>query len=294
MNARFGVKRKVALGVTALAAIAVSAVPGSASAATGGERGSSDHWGEITRDTIAAIAAAVPGSVSGDIGGGLGSSDHWGVITRNTIGSPVAALRNGPFGSFGVQGPSASPPYGRGSLGIEVADDSTSLAPPSEKVDFGNEVDFYGDPVLGLNEVGFHVFQTGENISYGGPRNLPGIKFEINPNLTASASTYSTLVWVPGPSPVTNRWSPYLDATTTGDWYLTGNAGTVTGCNQTTMCTFQQLKTALNDGGAQPTIYTAAVSKGRDNMWIGAVDGLRINNTVYDFEADGVRTRRAN
>ncbi|MFF7241716.1 hypothetical protein [Streptomyces collinus] len=29
------------------------------------------------------------------------------------------------------------------------------------------------------------------------------------------------------------------------------------------------------------------------SMWIGAVDGLRINRTLYDFEAEGVRTRRA-
>ncbi|WP_327686460.1 hypothetical protein [Streptomyces sp. NBC_00467] len=260
MNARFGVKRKVALGVTALAAIAVSAVPGSAFAADGNG----------------------------------GSSDHWGVITRNTIGSPVAALRNGPFGSFGVQGASARPPYGQGSLGIEVADDSTSLTPSSEQVSFGNEVDFYGDPVLGLNQVGFHVFQTGENISYGGPGNLPNIRFEINPNLTAAPTTYSSMVWNPAPSPVVDRWSPYLDATTTGTWYLTGNAGTVTGCKLTAQCTFQQLKTALNDGGAQPTIYTATVGKGRDYMWIGAVDGLRINQSIYDFEPDGVRIRRVN
>src|SRR5689334_17342837 len=64
-----------------------------------------------------------------------------GGITRNTIGSPVAALRNGPFGSFGVTGSAAKPPCGTGSLGIEVSDSSTSLAPSSEKVDFGNEVD---------------------------------------------------------------------------------------------------------------------------------------------------------
>ena len=260
MSARFGVKRKVMLGVTALVAIAASAVPGSASAVTNGNRGGSDHWG---------------------------------LITRNTIGSPVAALRNGPFGSFGVTGPSASPPYGTGSLGIEVADASTSLAPPSEQVSFGNEVDFYGDPVLGLNQVGFHVFQTGENVGYGGPGNMPSIRFEINPNLAAApATTYSSMNWLPGPSPVTNRWSPYLDATTTGVWYLSGNAGTVTGCSLATPCTFQQLKTALNDGGPVPTIYTAAVSKGRDFMWIGAVDGLRINRNIYDFEAEGVRTRR--
>lgn len=223
------------------------------------------------------------------------STDDWGVITRNTIGSPVAALRNGPFGSFGAQGPSARPLHGQGGLGIEVADHSTSLTPASEKIDFGNEVDFYGDPVWGLNRIGFHVFQTAENVTYGGPGNVPNIRFEVNPNPTAAPATiYSSMVWVPRPSPMTDRWSPYLDATTTGRWFLTGNAGTVTVCNQTTVCTFQQLKTALNDGGAQPTVHTAAVGKGRDHMWIGAVDGLRINRTVYDFESDGARTRRAN
>lgn len=259
VSARFGVKRKLVLGATALAAIAASIAPGLASAATTGSRRGADHWG---------------------------------VITRNTIGSPVAALRNGPFGSFGVTGPSARPPFGTGSLGIEVADNATSLTPPSEKAAFGNEVDFFGDPVLGLDQVGFHVFQTGENVTYGGAANMPNITLEINPNLTGAAgTTYASMVWVPDPSPVTNQWSPYLDATTTGKWFLTGAAGTATHCNQTTMCTFQQLRTALNDGGDQPVIYTVAVAKGRDHMWIGAVDGLRINRTVYDFEAGGVRTR---
>ncbi|MEV7385217.1 MULTISPECIES: hypothetical protein [unclassified Streptomyces] len=260
MKACFGVKRKMALGVTALVAIAASAVPVSASAADG-------KWGR---------------------------SDHWGIITRNTIGSPVAALRNGPFGSFGVLGPSARPPFGRGSLGIEVADKSTSLTPPSEAVHFGNEVDFFGAPVLGLRQVGFRVFQTGENVSYGGPQNMPNIKFEINPNLTAiPLTTYSSMVWNPPASPVLNQWSPYLDATTTGTWFLTGAAGTTTNCSLSHQCTFQDLLTALNDGGAQPVIYTAGVAKGRDYMWIGAVDGLRINSLVYDFEPNAVRVLRA-
>ncbi|MFE1957529.1 hypothetical protein [Streptomyces sp. NPDC059479] len=258
VNARFGVSRAKALAVAALAAIVASTVPGSASAAADGNRSRSEHWG---------------------------------VITRNTIGSPVAALRDGPFGSFGVQGPSARPPYGRGSLGIEVADDSTSLNPPSEKVDFGNEVDFFGDPVLGLKKVGFRVFQTNENIGYGGPENMPNIRFEIDPNVSAHpADNYSTMVWVPDAAPVTDRWSPFIDATTTGYWYLSGNE---TSCTQAARCTFAQLKASLNDGGAQPTIYTAAVGKGRDFMWIGAVDGLRINQNIYDFEVDGVKTRRA-
>ncbi|MET7455975.1 hypothetical protein ABZT03_29655 [Streptomyces sp. NPDC005574] len=213
------------------------------------------------------------------------------MITRSTIGSPVADLRNGPFGSFGVTDSSARPPYGRGSLGIEVADASTSLSPSSEKVDFGNEVDFFGRPVQGLRQVGFHVFQTGENVTYGGTENMPNIRFEIDPNLnSAPIDNYSTMVWVPAASPVTDRWSPFLDATSTGYWYLTGNE---TACTQAARCTFEQLKTSLDDGGAEATIYTAAVGKGRDHMWIGAVDGLRINENVYDFEVGGVRTRRA-
>ena len=26
-------------------------------------------------------------------------------------------------------------------------------------------------------------------------------------------------------------------------------------------------------------------------MWIGAVDGLRLNDKIYDFEADGVKEK---
>ncbi len=165
------------------------------------------------------------------------------MIARNTIGSPVADHRNGPYGSFGVTGPSSRPPFGRGSLGIAVADVSTSKVPPSEKAYFGNEVDFYGDPVLGLHQVGFHVFQTGENVTNGGPRNMPNINFEIDPNLTTNPSNYTSMVWIPPASPAVNQWSGYLDAATTGEWYFTGSVGVTTGCNQVTTCTFTQAKT---------------------------------------------------
>jgi hypothetical protein len=215
---------------------------------------------------------------------------HWGIIDRNTIGSPVAELRYGPYGSFGVTGPSARPPFGVGSLGIETADASTAQVPPSEKVDFGNEVDFFGDPVLGLNQVGYRVFQTGENASIN-PRNMPNIRLEIDPNLTTNPSNYTTMVWDPPASPVVNRWSGYIDATTSGDWYFTGSVGVTTGCNQVTTCTFAQAKASLNDGPPPPTIYTIAVGKGRDNNWAGAVDGLRINSSVFDFEFFGVLER---
>ncbi|MCP9992490.1 hypothetical protein ACF09G_06280 [Streptomyces albogriseolus] len=246
----------------------------------------------VTAAAAAIVASTLSWAAPAAADGSPARSEHWGVITRNTIGSPVAELRNGPFGSFGVTGASARPPYGRGSLGIEVADNSTSLSPPSEKVDFGNEVDFFGDRVRNVEEVGFHVFQTDENIDYGGEENMPNIRFEIDPNLSSHPSdNYSTLVWVPDAAPVTGRWSPFIDATSTGYWFLTGNETT---CTQAAECTFDEVKASLNDGGEDATILTAAVGKGRDYMWIGAVDGLRINDRVYDFEEGGVRTRRAN
>ncbi len=216
---------------------------------------------------------------------------HWGVITRNTIGSAVADLRSGPYGSFGVTGAASHPPFGTGSLGLQVSDNALSGGTPQEKVAFGNEVDFFGDLVQDLNTVAFRVFQTGENAAIS-PSNMPNIAFEIDPNV--GGSNYTSMVWVPDPAPVTDRWSALIDGATTGDWYFTGTAGTVTGCNQATMCSFSAAKAALvanNDGGTPNggKIYTVAVAKGRDNAWVGAVDGLRINDTRYDFEPYGVR-----
>ena len=213
---------------------------------------------------------------------------HWGVIDRNTIGSGVADLRAGPYGSYGLTGPGTSPPHGVGSLGIQVSDQATSRSPASEKVSFGNEVDFYGDPVSGLSDAGFRVFQTGENATIG-LRNLPNISLEINPNV--ASVNYTQMVWVPGAAPV-NKWSGYMNAATTGDWYFTNSAvATATGCTQALTCSLADAKQALvdqNDGSGPATIDTIAVSKGRDNAWAGAVDDLRINSKVYNFEPYGV------
>ncbi|MFB7286959.1 hypothetical protein [Actinacidiphila glaucinigra] len=240
------------------------------------------------------VTSTLTGSMSAVADGSSIRSDHWGVIARNTIGSPVADLRDGPYGSYGVTGSAARPPYGRGSLGLAVSDDSTSLTPPSEKVDFGNEVDFYNDRVRDLTKLGFHVFQTAENVSYGGTRNLPGIRIEINPNLASRpGDTYSTLVWVPPAVAPTNQWSGYLDATVSnGEWFLSGGELAPL-CTQASPCNFTTLKNSIDsDGGSPATIYTIAVGKGRDHIWVGAVDGLRINRYVYDFEANAVTARR--
>ena len=225
---------------------------------------------------------------------GQDKPEHWGVVSRNTIGSGIAQLRNGPAVIVQPGGQESDPPFGKGSLGIEVTGcPQQATAASQEKVDFGNEVDFYGNPLSGLTAVGYYVFQTGENASHrcsgdvgnSNPNNLPNIHIEVT---GAAGTTYTTLVWVPDGTGLTvNQWSPYIDATTNGQWYFTGTAGTNSGCNSGTMCSFAH---AVSFGG---NILSIAVGKGRDYTWVGAVDGLRINKKSYDFEADGVHERDA-
>jgi hypothetical protein len=223
-----------------------------------------------------------PGGAQGLGGAGAptsAGSGNWGIVNRNTIGSPFIDLRSGP--GAGASGP----PFGVGSLGFLVKD-------ATEKAAYGNETDFAGQNVDDLTQVGFRVYTTGENSAAGGATpNMPSIAFEIDPNLsnTASASNFSTLVFVPGANSPSNQWSPYIDATTSGRWGLTGAAGTAGPCSLNAgLCTFAEVKAYLNDGGDQAKILTAQLTKGRDNSWQGAIDGLRVNDEVFDFEEDGV------
>jgi hypothetical protein len=206
------------------------------------------------------------------------SSGNWGVINRNTIHSPTVELRSGPFDA----------PEGDGSLNIAVADGT-------EKAAYGNEIDFAGKP-LNLTDVGFHVYTTGEN-NDAPADNMPSIAFEIDPNLSSTPTNYSSLVYTPVKS-ASNAWSGYIDATSTGWWGLTGSAfnspATQENCGLNgPRCTFDQVMDLLDDGGAAATIISAGVSKGRDYEFHGAVDGLRINDTVFDFEETGVVERDA-
>jgi hypothetical protein len=206
------------------------------------------------------------------------SSGNWGVINRNTIHSPTVELRSGPFDA----------PVGDGSLNLAVADGT-------EKAAYGNEVDFAGKP-LDLDAVGFHVYTTGENADAPAD-NMPSIAFEIDPNVSAVASNYSSLVFTPAES-APNAWSGYIDATTTGLWGLTGSAfnspATKDNCGLNgPRCTFAEVMAFLDDGGEPATMLSAAISKGRDFEFHGAVDGLRINGTVFDFEETGVVERDA-
>jgi len=228
--------------------------------------------------------------------GPVASAGNWGVVARNTVGSPTAELRSGPSAPaysgnpddpFVPGGPIKGPPFGTGSLGLTVS------GPNTEKVVFGNEIDFFSTP-FNVTAVGFSVFNVPENVT-AGANNMPGIAFEIDPNVTGFDTNYSTLVFQPNPTlPV--GWSDFIDATsdTSGLWGLTGAAFAANKCSiNAAKCTWTELQALLNDDATPPTLFTVAIQKGTDVAWNGAVDGLRINNTIYNFEEYGVVTQPA-
>ena len=210
--------------------------------------------------------------------------EHWGQIDRNTEGSPVAQLRSGPFSVGGVE-----PPLGVGSLGFNVKDST-------EKVSFGNQVDFAGDKISDIDDVGFSVFWTGEDRGRS-LNNMPNIQFEVDPTPDQPGPTYSSLVFVPnGPANV-NTWTD-IDATdaAAGWWYFTnGTTATAVGCGQSgSPCSFDDLQTKIAAASGYENMAVSlslAVGKGKDHQWQGAIDALRYNNEVYDFEPFGVITR---
>jgi hypothetical protein len=217
----------------------------------------------------------------------LPTSGNWGPVNRNIIGSPEQELRNGPFGrtsATAVEGP----PAGTGSLNLAVqgAPAFTDSA-QQEKSAWGNEVDFFGDPLSGITQVGFAVFTTGENNGRGNP-NMPSIQFEVDRNgiETGGAPGFSTLTFVP-PNGTANQWTE-IDADaqtdTTGGrgWFYSSNASGT--CRIDSPCTFAQAKDEFPDAD----ILSVLVAKGRDYAWQGAVDALQLNDDVYDFEEHGV------
>src|SRR3954469_25279116 len=212
----------------------------------------------------------------------LPTAGNWGVIDRNTIGSPEQELRSGP----------SNPPNGDGSLNLAVqgAPAFTSSA-QQEKSSFGDETDFLGDSLSGITQVGFWVFATDTDLAQN--PNMPDIGIEVDRNgPAAGAPGFSTLVFAPANSTTPNQWSPYIDGTTVTPgpgpvgWYYTGSGNT---CNISNPCTFDAAKAEYPDA----TIFTVAVNKGRDFAFQGAVDALRINDTIYDFEEHGVSEKNA-
>lgn len=221
------------------------------------------------------------------------SSSKWGVISRNTEGSPSAFYRGGPYGRSLPTNASATvpPPYGIGSLGIIVGYGSS--IPPTrstEKIDFGNETDFAGIPLRNINVLKYWIFAGTDNITNV---SLPLISIEADPRLPTVS--YTSLNYLPDTSvspsapavKVANTWQQY-DASAAGSkWYVSsGTLAGLIGCGIGAPCSFNELKAKLPNAVISLSL---GISKGRDNAFVGAVDGLQVNNTVYDFEPFGVR-----
>ena len=210
----------------------------------------------------------VPPGPKGDPGDSSYTAVNWSLVDRNVIGSADAYLRAGP--TIGQ----VKPPEGDGSLGLHTGDNNSKVA-------FGNQVRWVGDELSGLDQVSYYVFTTGENIKAApaGNVNLPNLQLEVNPHLPGR--TFSTLVYLPvQAAPGWNK----QDASNEARWYFTGDTGTDTGCNQVTYCTLAQAQAAAPDA----TIFTVQFNKGRDWAFTGAVDALRINDSIFDFEPTGV------
>jgi hypothetical protein len=269
--------KKGSISIDRLSSSARKALLTAGPAGPAGAKGEKGEQGDRGPSVLGSAPVQGAKGDKGDAGPTL-SSGYWGLVNRNTIGSSTAFLRSGP----------ATPPVGKGALNLTVGNGT-------EKVAYGNEVDsMAGGLVKNLSQVGFYVYTTGENISAGGAAaNMPSITFEIDPNVAAVASDYSSLVFMPDNSPA-NKWSDYIDATKTGHWGLTGGKFAGTKCDiNGTRCSFAEVMDYLNDGGDDATILTVGIVKGRDFAWSGAVDGLRINSTIFDFEETGVFTRTA-
>jgi hypothetical protein len=227
-----------------------------------------------------------PKGDKGDKGdtGPTASAGDWGIQNRNTVGSPDIGLRAGPnLGRAGAAG-AQRPPNGTGSLNFSVADGS-------ERAAFGNEVTFTGSSFDTIGALGFWVYTVGENIPPAS--NLPNISFEVDPNMSsAPGDNFATLSFAP-PAQAPG-WGPFVDATATGLWSGTGEAFDGGPCDPDgSLCTWTVLKGLLDDGGNAATILSVGVTKGSDLAWHGAIDALRVNATIYDFEEHGVVQRAA-
>ena len=214
---------------------------------------------------------------------------HWGVIPRNTIGSPSAYFRTGPWGRSGGYAADVPPPFGDGSLGIHVGHGGTTAT--AEKLAFGNETDFADLPLDDVTSLSYWIF-SGEDTFTG--HAVPNLGIEANPD--ANGATYTTLSYLPGPSVPpsqpsprqTNRWQRYDALATGARWESTADLDPSTDlCSSNNRCSWAQLLGQL--GPNARVSFSLGLYKGRDDEWTGAVDGLEINGTTYDFEPEGVR-----
>ena len=124
--------------------------------------------------------------------------------------------------------------------------------------------------------------------------NMPGITFEIDPQRRRQAPTQ--LLVARSSCRRTRRRNPWSGVHRRHhDRPLGPHRRPVRGHRRATSTARAARSPQLQDvprrrRRRRPTILSVAIGKGRDYFWSGAVDGLRINDTVFDFEERGVFT----
>jgi hypothetical protein len=225
---------------------------------------------DLSKKTIESLKGQTgpqgPQGPAGTNGTATYAGPHWSIVDRNVEENGDSYLRSGP----------GTPPKGVGSLGLRTGG-------AGDKAAFGNEVDFVNTNLSTYNTLKYSVYVTGEDLgNYA--ENAPSLSIEVDPSgpTNTAGLNFSSLVYVPT-APTANAWTN-IDASAAPRWFLTGNAGTTSGCNQVTYCTLAQVKTAFPTA----TVFTVSFTKGRDYEFSGAVDALVVNNKTYDFEPFGV------
>jgi hypothetical protein len=165
-------------------------------------------------------------------------------------------------------------------LGVIVGESPDEIA-------FGNETDFAELPLSGITALKYWAYAGTSSLD---DVSVPGLSIEVDPNV--GSTDYSNLIYLPdtsaGPSAPGTRlpgtWQQYDASAAGSQWYATGATGALIGCTLLSPCTFDELKTRL-----PAAVITLSLGFTEGDPFIGALDGLQVNNTVYDFEPLGTR-----
>ena len=201
----------------------------------------------------------------------------WGPSIRNQIGAGQSSLAAGP----------GTPPMGSGSLHLSVTG-------AGDRAAFGDPIDFAGIELDSITDLSYASYNPDAV-----PAVRPSLRFEINPHLADDSTAggvfeFSTLTYEP--SPGASGWVTHANIQDDHNWYLSGDAGTATGCVNTVqgLCTLTEVKDRLN-ANADPDTAQPAISSGvyfalgsGIAATTGAVDKFVFNNFTFDFEPSGV------
>jgi hypothetical protein len=248
---------------------------------------------------VAVKTTPVPTIVTGPVGpvGDVGQAGPVGPAgTNGAAGSNGSNGANGSTGATGAPGtpaPTSLPNWkqiarnteGNGTAILQPNGLNISTGTSTDKVEFGDDVDFAGQALP--DTVSASVFITGEDLATYS-LNAPNVTMEINPGTLAAPQNGATGSGTFGYSSLNSVITPATTLTPNAinvlggedRFYLTGGAGTASGCNQTTYCAMAQVKAAFP---AAKISLSAGLNKGKDYAFHGYATSLSIGGTTVYF-----------